>query len=241
MDVVPATVPGGFAHPPERMKVIACATVISEMARRMPATMAREVLDFGLHRRPGGLTTALQAAIDASPDYDVLLLGYGLCSRAVVGLTATHCRLVIPRVHDCIAMFLGSHTAYAAQARGEPGTYYVTKGWIEAGDGPFGEEDRLTARYGREKAHWIVARMLRHYRRLVFIDTGAAGLAQDRARVRETAERFGLRYEEIAGSPSLVEKLLVGPWDRECVVVEPGATVRIEDFVGAVAGTGRVA
>jgi hypothetical protein len=223
-------VPAALPYPPERMKVIACATVIEEMAPRMPPTMARQVLDFGLHRRPGGLTAALQEAIDASPGYDAILLGYGLCSRAVVGLRASHGRLVMPRVDDCIAIFLGSRTAYETQTRGEPGTYYLTKGWIEAGDGPFGEDERLIARYGREKAHWLVAQMLRHYTRLAFIDTGAADLDRYRELARAAADRFGLRYEEITGSPSLVEKLLAGPWDRECVVVEPGGTVRIEDF-----------
>jgi hypothetical protein len=73
----------------------------------MPATMAREVLDFGLHPRPEGLTAALQTAIDASPGYDAILLGYGLCSGGVVGLRATHGRLVLPRADHCIAMFLG--------------------------------------------------------------------------------------------------------------------------------------
>jgi hypothetical protein len=226
---------------PERMKVIACAIVIEEMAPRMPAAMAREVLDFGLHRRPGGLTAALQAVIDASPGYDAILLGYGLCSRGVVGLTATHARLVIPRVHDCIALFLGSRGAYEAQARGEPGTYYLTKGWIEAGDGPFGEDARLVARYGPEKARWLMARMLRHYTRLAYIETGVAGPNPYQARARAAADRFGLRYEELAGSPSLVEKLLVGPWDRECVVVERGETVRIEEFMDGVGGPAHVA
>ena len=192
--------------------------------------MARQVLDFGLHRRPGGLTAALQEAIDASPGYDAILLGYGLCSRAVVGLRATHGRLVMPRVDDCIAIFLGSRAAYETQARGEPGTYYLTKGWIEAGDGPFAEDERVVARYGRETAHWVVAQMLRNYTRLAFIDTGVADQDGYRAQAREAADRFGLRYEEIAGSPSLVEKLLSGPWDRECVVVEPGDVVRMEDF-----------
>ena len=115
----------------------------------LPADVSHEVLDFGLHLRPEKLREALQARIDqASQDADVLLLGYGLCSMAVVGLQARSAHLVIPRVDDCIAIFLGSCAAYKLQARQEPGTYYLTKGWIEAGDTPFEEHKQLVEKYG---------------------------------------------------------------------------------------------
>jgi hypothetical protein len=221
-----------FAYDPARVKVIACATVIEEMEPLMPAEMPREVLDFGLHSRPSGLTAALQEAIDRSPGMDAILLGYGLCSRGVVGLHATHCRLVIPRVDDCIAIFLGSKSAYQAQARKEPGTYYLTKGWIEVGDSPFDQADRLASKYGARKADWMVRLMLRNYKRLAFIDTGARDIERYRERAKATAERFGLRFEEIEGAPTLVDKLLFGPWDDECVVVEQGGTVTFDQFTG---------
>jgi hypothetical protein len=225
--------PRAFPYAPARVKVIACATVIEEMAPLMPPEMPREILDFGLHTRPVRLTGALQDAIDASPGLDAVLVGYGMCSRAVIGLRATHCRLVMPRVDDCIAIFLGSRSAYESQARGAPGSYYLTKGWIEVGDSPFDQADRLAVKYGREKADYMVRLMLRNYTRLAFIDTGTSDLERYRERARATAERFGLRFEEIAGSPSLVKKLLFGPWDGECVVVERGGTVRYEDFIAA--------
>ena len=98
---------------PKRTKVIACATVIEEMLPYLPGNMAYEVLDFGLHQSPGRLKDKLQAAVDAScKDFDTIMLGYGLCSMAVIGLRANHCTLVMPRVDDCIAIFLGSHQAY---------------------------------------------------------------------------------------------------------------------------------
>ena len=64
--------------------------------------------------------------------------------------------------------------------------------------------------------------MLRNYTRIAYIDTGAYEQEHYRAVARENAERFDLRFEEIQGSPNLVEKLLYGPWDEECVVVERG-------------------
>ena len=117
-----------------KRRVIACATVIEEMLAFLPEDLPYEVLDFGLHLRPQNLKNVLQAKIEeASQNADVLLLGYGLCSMAIVGLKAATATLVIPRVDDCIAIFLGSGEAYKQQAKKEPGTYYLTKGWIEVG------------------------------------------------------------------------------------------------------------
>jgi hypothetical protein len=223
--------PRSLPYDPARVKVIACATVIEEMAPRMPAEMAREVLDFGLHFRPGGLTAALQAAIDASTGFDTILLGYGLCSRGVVGLVATTARLVIPRVDDCIAIFLGSRADYNEEHAKEPGTYFLTKGWIEAKDSPLDGIADLAPKYGEAKAERIMRIMLKNYTRIAYIDTGAYDVDHYREYAKENARRFDLRYEEIEGKPGLVEKLLYGPWDAECVVVEPGGTVAYEAFV----------
>lgn len=215
-----------------RRRVIACATVIEEMLSLLPDGVAHEVLDFGLHLRPKELKRVLQEKIDeASRDVDVLLLGYGLCSMAVVGLQARTAYLVIPRVDDCIAIFLGSCAAYQAQAKKEPGTYYLTKGWIEAGDTPFEEHKQLVTKYGETRANRMTGLLLKNYTRLGFINTGQYDIDRYRDYARETAGQFGLRFEEIEGSPALVEKMVHGPWDGEFVVIEPGQTVQYTDFV----------
>jgi hypothetical protein len=214
-----------------RRRVIACATVIEEMRPLLPEDVTSDVLDFGLHLRPGELKKALQAKIDeASGQADVLLLGYGLCSMAVVGLQAATAHLVIPRVDDCIAIFLGSCDAYKEQARKEPGTYYLTKGWIEVGDSPFSEYQRLVERFGEAKADRMMHLMLKNYTRLGFINTGQYEIERYRDYARMTAEKFNLRFEELDGSPALVKKLVFGPWDDEFMVAEPGQTIQYTDF-----------
>jgi Protein of unknown function (DUF1638) len=197
----------------------------------LPSDVRYEVLDFGLHIRPAELKKVLQEKInEASANADVLLLGYGLCSMAVVGLRATTATLVIPRTDDCIAIFLGSCNAYKEQAKKEPGTYYLTKGWIEVGDTPFEEHKSLIEKYGEEKAERMTRLMLKNYKRLAFIDTGVYEIERYREYARKTAEQFELRFEEIEGSPALVKKMVFGPWDGEFVVVSPGETVSYQDF-----------
>ena len=214
-----------------RRRVIACATVIEEMRPLLPADVPYEVLDFGLHLRPQDLKRTLQEKIDeASQQADVVILGYGLCSMAVVGLKATTATLVVSRSDDCIAIFLGSCAAYKQQASKAPGTYYLTKGWIEVGDTPFSEHEKLVDKYGEAKAMRMMKLTLKNYTRLAFINTGDYNLDSYRAYARRTSEKFELRYEEIDGSPALVQKMIAGPWDAEFVVVSPGETITYEMF-----------
>lgn len=212
-------------------KVLACATVIEEMIPLLPDDLPYEVLDFGLHLNPAELKRVLQEKIiEASKEADVLLLGYGLCSMAVVGLKATTATLVIPRTDDCIAIFLGSAGEYKKQAKAEPGTYYLTKGWIEAGDTPFEEYQEMIERFGEEKARRMTRLLLKNYKRLALINTGQYEIERYRDYTQSKAKDFDLRFEEIDGSTALIEKMLHGPWDEDFVVVEPGNVVAYEDF-----------
>ena len=218
----------------QRTLVMACATVLEEMLPLMPEGMQHQVFDFGLHINPEKLRRTLQEAIDAvSGQYDTIILGYGLCSLAVVGIHANHCQLVVPKVHDCIAIFLGSNSAYTSQIKTEPGTYYLTKGWIEVGDTPFSDYERTVRRYGKERADYIYKLLMGNYKRLALINTGQYELERFQEYASRTAEQFGLRYEEIEGSNALIKKMLLGPWDEEFVVIQPGETFQLEHFFTA--------
>jgi hypothetical protein len=221
----------------ERKVVIACATVIEEMLPLLPEGMEHHTLDFGLHVYPDKLRSTVQAAIDEAaqaqgPDDGPLtvLLGYGLCSQALVGVEARGCTLVMPRVDDCIAIFLGSRAAYKSQAGAEPGTYYLTKGWIEVGETPFSEYQRAVERFGERRAEKLWQMMMGNYKRLALINTGQYDLERYRAYAQMTAERFRLRYEEIPGSEMMVRRLLFGPWDEDFVVIPPGEKITLEHF-----------
>jgi len=214
-----------------KIKVIACATVIEEMLPLMPDFLAYEVLDFGLHLSPKNLQQSLQNIIDQSCNaYDTLILGYGLCSMAVVGLQSRDCTLVVPKVDDCIAIFLGSSQAYNEQAQKELGTYYLTKGWIEVSDTLLDEYQHALEKYGKEKADFIMGEMLKHYKRLAYIDTGIENQEKYRSYAQKVADKFRLRFEVIRGSNALVKKMIQGPWDSEFVIAPPGHTITYLDF-----------
>jgi len=210
--------------------IIACATVAEELRHLGVPEERMTVLEFGLHSYPDRLKTELQAAIDAVEGECDLLLGYGLCSYAAVGLRSDTHRLVIPRVDDCIALFLGSRAEHMRVLHEEPGTYYLTKGWVEAQEGTFQEYARLVERYGEARAMRVARAMLANYTRLALINTGNYRMEEYREYARETAGFLELRFEEIPGSNRMLTMLLEGEWGDEFVVVEAGSAVTLEQF-----------
>jgi hypothetical protein len=88
----------------------------------------------------------------------------------------------------------------------------------------------MVAKYGEVKAMRMMRLTLKNYTRLAFINTGDYNLDQYRDYARRASEKFDLRYEEIDGSPALVQKMIAGPWDDEFVVVQPGETITYEMF-----------
>ena len=210
--------------------IIACATVAEELRHLGVPEEHITVLEFGLHAEPEKLKKELQAGIDGiEGDCDVLL-GYGLCSYAAVGLKSDSHRLVIPRVDDCIALFLGSREGHMKMLHEEPGTYYLTKGWIEAQDGSYQEYLRLVERYGEERAMRVVKVMLANYTRLALINTGNYRMDDYRTYARAMAEFLELKFEEIPGSNRLLLLLLEGGWGEEFVVVGPGEAITLDHF-----------
>ena len=215
---------------PEKCKVIACATVMKEMLPLIPPGMSFQMLEAGLHVNPEKLRERLQQSIDLSePGAEIILLGYGLCSLAVAGLMSEKRTLIVPRVDDCTAIFLGSSAEYTRQLSNVPGSIYMSRGWIEA-EAPLFEYGDMVERYGEEKAQLLLKGMFKNYTRLVFIDTGTGGAELYRERSKSKAEQLNLRYEEIKGSKSIITRLLYGPWDDGFVIAPPGQVISFLDF-----------
>lgn len=212
-------------------KIIACPTVGEELKPLLPNGFALEMLEYGLHNVPQNLHTQLQAAIDATGlEYGTILLGYGLCANAVLGLNSRHFQLVIPRADDCITLFLGSRQEYLRQLNLAPGTFFLSKGWIECGEDPYTEYCSLRTKYGHAKAYKITKRYIQNYTRLALINSGSYKSEAYRKYARMVADYFGLAFEEIPGSSGLLESFVGGAWENGFVVVPPGQVVTRDLF-----------
>ncbi len=199
-------------------------------------------LPAGLHDQPKELHARLQAAIDsAAQDRQCcrIVVGYGVCGRGTVGIRATSVPVVFPRVHDCIALFLGSDKAYRREFTKYPGTFYLTAGWqlAKAGSGKgkdktiwIGSEamgsHALRQQYGERGAERIIdffSSWQKNYQRAAFIDTGLDPDGKYALQAREMAEEHGWRYEKIAGDDHLLHRLLTQDQSgSDIIVVPPG-------------------
>lgn len=221
--------------------VIACKVFESLLEERLPAGLASriEFLDYGLHRVPARLTATVQDVIDGVEEPSLIVLGYGLCGNGLNTIKAGPHTLLIPRADDCIAILLGSYKRYIREFESEPGTYYLTKGWLESGSDPLREYREYSEKYSAEDAQWIMDTQYQHYRRLVLVAHSEEDLVKYRPRALEVAEyckRWNMTYEEILGSDIYVRRLIeiaadIERADGEFVVVPPGGELKQSQFI----------
>jgi hypothetical protein len=187
-------------------------------------------LDQALHRTPSKMPELIQEQIDKAADcLGPIILGYGLCSNGVVGVTAGAKSLVIPKAHDCIALLMGSCTAYNEYFARRPGTYYLSRGWLAERKDPLGiTEEEYTKRVGRETAIWAMTEELKHYSHITLIQAGKLDESLVR-RARQNANFFGKQYDEIPGSQEYLRKILLGPYSEEdFLFIPPGTKITQE-------------
>lgn len=232
-----------------KLKFIGCGVFRPEMKLLVDECENEIDLEFlpqGLHATPDTLHRELQAAIDAtspSDGYHAIVVGYGLCSRGAAGIAARNLPVIIPRIHDCIAAFLGSHRRYAEEFSRAPGTYWFTKGFISSGGQPgvsgkyrgiFQRYEKLyeeyLERYGEETARYLVEEWeqgwIGNYSRAAFVPWDYPGVDEDRETTRRCAANLGWRFEEIPADLSMLRDLLAGRWNPETFLeVLPGRRV----------------
>jgi hypothetical protein len=237
----------------------ALARSVYAAAAVSPHTVSVQLFKQGLHNRPKGLRATLQEQIDAIEpgSCDAVLLAYGMCGTATVGLTARHAPLVLPRAHDCITLYLGSRRRYNEEFLRHPGTYWYSLDYMERqekgasvalGAASIGDDEeqyeQYVQKYGQETADMLMEEIRswsRHYTRAAFIDLelNDGGVYAERAQAK--AEKEGWVFERMQGDTRLMRMLIHGDWDpEEFLVVPPGQAIAQsygDSVVKAVAGS----
>ncbi len=209
---------------------IACAVLAIDMkhsAKKLGLDIEYKFLEAGLHNNPKLLQEKLQTAIDeisATGQCDRIIIGYGICGKGTIGVQSRDVPLTIPKVHDCVALFLGGDQAYKREFNKYPGTYYLSAGWCEEKTEPmsqrkqwayFGEKklnfNDLVEKHGKNVARQtfdFLNSWQKNYQRAAFIETGAKNSSQYEKYAREMAGEYNWKYNKINGSQALIEKMI---------------------------------
>ena len=229
-----------------RIKLICCDVflrMVSAFVAVSPHTVDVEYLPMLAHNKPDELRAKLQARINAAFEqrsYDMLLLAYGLCGNATLGLTCP-VRMVIPRVHDCCTMFMGSKERFVEEFKDNLSMRWCTCGYYErciaeeGRDGYFSPNKNAhpeylayAAKYGEETADYLWESM--H----PLIETAETAYIRiegfERAGVEQAytalVEEQGKKVRVLEGSAEYLRDLINGPWDdARFLVVEPGQKI----------------
>ncbi|OJU08428.1 MAG: hypothetical protein BGN88_11905 [Clostridiales bacterium 43-6] len=232
-----------------RLKLIACKVLCRELCEL--SAPSEHIVDLtlirqGYHNEPETLRRILQETIDGidagdAPDpflshqntrTDFILLGYGLCSGGVTGVSSKKYPLVIPRAHDCITLLLGSKERYRELfAKYSGHAYWYTPGWIENTPMPGKDRQhqllsRYTEAYGEDNAVFLMETeqaWYRDYRYAAYIKPHNGSYPDYRIFTKECAEFLGWSYAEEQGDISLLQRFLSGHWDEtDFLIVPPG-------------------
>ena len=228
------------ANPNTPIVVLACRVFENWLEHLLPDELTWEItfFDYALHQVPKNLRKTIQEAIDSIEQPSLIVLGYGLCGNGLHEIQAGKHTLLTPRTDDCIAIILGSYQAYRREFDSEPATYYLSKGWLEGGSTPLQEYKGLVKKYGEKKADWLMDYQYHNYKRLALIVQNAQDLESYRPAAREVArycERWGIRYEELIGSDTMLLRLVeiatnLDQADEDYIVVPPGGTLTQDMF-----------
>ena len=222
----------------------ALARTIYAAASTSPHTVSVRLYRQGLHNTPKQLRFTLQEQIDAIEpgECDAILLADGICGTSTLGLIARHTPLIIPRTHDCIALYLGSHQRYMEEFEAHPGTYWYSLDYMERnepgstvglGAASIGEMDDVyngyVEKFGQDNADYLMEVMgewSKHYDRAVFIDMGTGDGHEFEQSAQQEAQRRGWTFERKQGNRRMLDMLINGNWsENEFLTVPPGHTI----------------
>ena len=222
---------------PPRLALLACSVFEREIAlhAREAAHIAEtRWFEMGLHDRSNVLRATLQQnleAVDARTDIEAVVLAYGLCGRGTAGLRPLRHKLVIPRAHDCITIFMGSKEAYAEHQGRCPGCYYYTPGWNRNRRVPGPERlEVLRAEFAKKFSSDDVEFLIETERQqwalrdtATYLELGTDDAQAEADYARKCAEWLGWKFEHRRGDAALLRDLLWGNWDDlRFQIVEPG-------------------
>lgn len=189
-------------------------------------------LDRKLHNDPKKLHLCIQEQILAKQDAEEILLSYGLCGNAVIGLYSEHTKLVLPAFNDCVCQMLYAESEGTVINSGVPekGCFYLTREWTIDQESIVPQCRQICEQYGKEYGTQIIKEIYSGYHSLVIVDTGVYDLAKVHRYADIAADYTGMCVKIQCGSCKVIENLLLGRYDKTICILKKGEVVKSSIF-----------
>ncbi len=232
-----------------RIHIVACRILTRELS--FLASRSKNQIDFtwlgrGLHNTPEKLRQRIcdvlddlyrqfdEKELEFRPDY--IVLGYGLCSNAVVGVPCKDIPIVVPRTDDCIALFMGSQKRYLEEFEKADGAYWLNSNWIEQSIRLVSGEDmkrrrwlEYAERFGEDNADYLIeveSSWEKNYSTLGYIRSEVYDDPANLEAAKQEAENKNWRLREIDDDLRMLRMVVEGTWnEKEFLILKPGERI----------------
>ena len=232
-----------------RIHIVACRILTRELsflASRSANQIDLTWLGRGLHNTPEKLRQRIcdvlddlyrqleEKELEHCPDY--IVLGYGLCSNAVVGVRCKEIPVVVPRTDDCIALFMGSQKRYLDEFAKADGAYWLNSDWIEQSVRLVNGDDmkrrrwlEYAVKFGEDNADYLIeveSSWEKKYSTLGYIHSEVYDDPMNLEAAKQEAINKDWRLREIDDDLRMLRMMVEGTWnDQEFLILKPGERI----------------
>ncbi len=212
-----------------KRRLLACEVVKKELEEALKSTdKVYDIVWLGeaLHDKPEVLHDELIRNIDESADFDELVISYGLCGNALIGIKAEHCDIIYPKVDDCISALMCSNSELANMRKC---SIFTSRGWLSASHGV--KEYELTLeKYGKKRTDMIYDMMYKNYTKLIYMQTEQDIEPTNLEKAQKEAEIKNLKVEIQKASIDIYIQLLNICEGEHVKRLKKGETITYECF-----------
>ena len=231
------------------LKFICCdvfARIAASLTAASPHIVDADFVPMLAHTDPAELKRLISEKIEAAGKsgrpYDAVILGFGLCGNAVIGLSSP-ITMVIPRAHDCCTIHMGSKENFLAEFGGSLSMKWGSTGYYErtrAIDSSYSFSDQpdnyktsaeymeYSEQYDEETAEylWQTLHPKTDTKESVYIKIDGYEYSDSFECYKSEMDKADIRIKVVEGNISLLKALTDGEWDDDrFLVIPPGKSI----------------